>query len=317
MRSLLFFPVLMCLVGLPLLAADLAPDIKPPPTVPPPILTAYLPGDVIYCRFASFQPATDWKDFAAQLNQWLGQGAQGVVLDLRSNAAPDDFAGAAQVAGFFIPAGTPLFTVKDPQQHSHDYASLALSSPPNPALATTPLAILVDDQTSGAAEALAAELKAGGAFVLGDSTMGRGAVFTDGKSSPGQEPRYMSGQVVLADGTDLWNHPINPDIELAIDDKKEKAVLALIGQNKVLDVIREAAQRHRMSEAALVKGEDPEIDSYMVPHDKDKKGPGPLDDQDIVLVNAIDSLRAIRLSERPPVAPESGPALPEGASAVR
>ena len=117
----------------------------------------------------------------------------------------------------------------------------------------------------------------------------------------------------MADGTQLWNNPVVPDIGIAADDKKEQAALALIGQEHVADVIGEAAERHRMSEAALVHGEDPEIEASLLLRDpKTAAAPSAVAAQDVVLVDALDSLKAIRLSQR-----ADAPAAPETPSTAR
>jgi hypothetical protein len=276
-----------------------------------PILTALLPGPIIYCRLASLQPTTGWADFAGQLQKWSVQGAQGVVLDLRSNGSVNDFDGAAQMASLFLPAGTRLFTVTDAQGKARDYMSTDVLGGSRPALMDEPVVVLINAETVGAGEALAATLKANGAVLIGGSTMGRGALFQDETPTPGQALRFVTGRVTLADGTPLWNHPVDPDIGVEVDAKREAAALDLIAQNKVSEVIAEAAARHRMSEAALVRGEDPEIDAYLT----SPEGPGkavktaPVT-QDSVLVDALDSLKAIGLSERP-----VGP-VPESAAAT-
>jgi len=66
-----------------------------------PIITAALPGGIIYWRLASFTPEKDWASLAADLKGMIdSQHALGAILDLRSNIAPDDYAGAAQVLSF-------------------------------------------------------------------------------------------------------------------------------------------------------------------------------------------------------------------------
>jgi hypothetical protein len=285
----------------------------------PPILTALLPDEIIYCRLASFRPASSWPDLAARFDKWVGQGMQGVVLDVRSNSDPDDFDGVAHVAGLFLSPGTALFNIRDAHQAVQSYASLA----PEPAAATAaplplavPLVILTDARTTGAAEAFAAALQAHGALVMGQATMGRDGLFAERPLASGQVLRYLAGQVVLPDGTTLWDHPVNPDIGIAADDKKEQASLALIGQEHIADVIGEAAERHRMSEAALVRGEDPEIDASLSAHDAAPSS-SPLAAQDVVLVDALDSLKAIRLSQRTDAPAPDESATPETPSAAR
>jgi carboxyl-terminal processing protease len=276
-------------------------------------MAALLPDQIVYCRAASFRPATSWTDVAGQLDKWLGQGVQGIVLDLRSNGSPDDFDGAAHLAGLFLPSGTPLFSLHDARGQAQPYASVA----PGPdsfagmTLPAAPLVVLTDKRTAGAAEALAAALRSHAALVLGEATAGRGGLFAARSLDSGQVLRYLTGEVFLPDGTTLWEHPVVPDIDVTADAKKEQAALNLIGQQHIADVIGEAAQRHRMSEASLVRGEDPEIDASLAAQ---SAAPGalssPLATQDIVLVDALDSLKAIRFSQQADAATPGGPSNP-------
>jgi hypothetical protein len=277
---------------------------------PEPILAALLPDQIVYCRAASFSPASSWGGLADQLGKWLAQGVQGIVLDLRSNGAPDDFDGAAHLAGLFLPAGAPLFDLHDVRGQSQTYTSIA----PNPSQAigaAAPLVVLTDKRTAGAAEALAAALRSHAALVLGEATAGRGGLFAEHPLASGQVLRYLTGEVFLPNGATLWEHPVVPDIDVTADAKKEQAALNLIGQQHIADVIGEAAQRHRMSEASLVRGEDPEIDASLAAQ---SAGHGalasPLATQDIVLVDALDSLKAIRFYQQADAATPGGPANP-------
>ena len=292
-------------------------SLQSPPSAkvaPVPILAALLPEQVVYCRAGSFRPASSWAGLAGQLGKWLGQGVQGIVLDLRSNDAPDDFDGAAHLAGLFLPGGTPLFDLRDAHGHATSYSSLAPDLPAATGLtlpSTVPLVVLTDQHTSGAAEGLAASLRTHAALVLGEATAGEGGLFADHPLASGQVLHYLVGEVVMPDGAMLWDHPVMPDIDVTADAKKEQAALSLIGQQHIADVIGEAAQRHRMSEASLVKGEDPEIDASLAAQ---AAGPGglssPLATQDIVLVDALDSLKAIRFSQQADAAPAAGPSNP-------
>jgi hypothetical protein len=268
-----------------------APETGSPPA---PIVAAFLPDNIIYWRLASFTPETGWSDLATQLNQWIGQNAEGIVLDLRSNMRPDDYAGAAQVASFFVPDKTALFTSRDVFGNDHAYAGTYQGTPFH-----QPIVLITDKQTVGAAEVVTACLKARGALVVGQVTKGKAAVFTEEKLSSGQILRYASARVYLPDGTELWGHPVNPDIGLTVDEQNEKNALALIGQHAVSDVVREATARHRLSEASLVQGENPELDDYLA--SREKKPDAAIAKpavQDMALIDALDSLKAIRLSQK-------------------
>lgn len=260
-----------------------------------PIVTSFLPGNVVYWRLASFTPEKDWADLGAQLDQWSKQNAQGIVLDLRSNIAPDDYAGATQIADFFVPDGTTLFIAKDASGQTNAFTHVADNLP----RFNQPMIIVVDHQTCGAAEALAACLKARGALLIGQPTAGQAALFQEQKLSSGQVLRYVASDILLPDGTDLWGHPINPDIGLKPNEQNEKNALALIEQNKILDVIQETEARRRLSEAALVQGINPELDAYLASREKkpDVSTAKPVS-QDVALISALDSLKAIQLSQR-------------------
>ena len=244
-------------------------------------------------------------------------GAEGIVLDLRSSVAPDDYAGAARLAGFFVPNQKALFSLV-PEAASADSVQTFRSAASGP-LFHQPVVVVTNRQTTGAAEALAACLKAQGALVVGRATSGKAADFAEQKLSTGQVLRFAVARVRLADGADLWNHPVVPDISLTVNDQTEKAALNLIGQNGVLDVIREASERRRMSEAALVQGDDPEWDEYLEAHEKKTKPlhPAAAPVQDVVLINALDSLKAIEVSQRRAAPSSGGETAPDAPSSVR
>jgi len=271
--------------GLSLVSGD-----SPAPT---PIITVTLPDDIIYWRLASFTPKTNWGDLGTELrNIPRRYPFGGAVLDLRSNAGQEDIAGAEQVIDYFAPDDDSLskfLPVISDGSHLRGYRI-----PDHPFHG--PIIVLINHQTAGTAEVLAARLKADGALLIGRETSGKGAVFKEQKLSSGKVLRYITTRVFQADGTDLWNHPIVPDIALTVDDRTEKGALVLIRNNRILDVIQESAERHRLSEASLVEGQDPEWDDYLISlKNKPVLLSLPLI-HDVVLITALDSLKAIRLS---------------------
>lgn len=265
-------------------------------STPVPIVTAGLPDNVIYWRLASFTPKTSWGDLGTQLQSAsTSYPSGGAILDLRSNAGPEDIAGAAQVIDFFAAGDDSLFKFLPLVADGHKFGGPVIPAHPFHG----PVIVLIDHRTAGAAEVLAARLKGDGALLIGQETSGKGAVFEEQKLSSGKVLRYVAAHVSLADGADLWNHPVVPDIALTVDDHSEKAALMLIRDNHISDVIEESAERHRLNEASLVQGQDPEWDAYLASLEK---GPVLLSlppVHDIVLISALDSLRAIRLSQSP------------------
>lgn len=263
-------------------------------SAPLPIVTTTLPDNIIYWRLASFVPQKSWTDMATQLEQ-AGPSAAGIILDLRSNVAPDDYHGAAQVMGVFAPGDSTL----------SKYDAIGIDHgakiPAHPI--RVPIVVLTNNQTMGAAEALAACLKADGALVVGRPTRGDAAVFEEQKLSSGQMLRFAVENISLADGTPLYGHPVTPDISPTVDDRAEKGALILIRDNRILDVLQESAERHRMSEASLVQGQDPEWDDYLASLEQKPVLLSLPIIHDVVLVSALDSLKAIRFSQGPLPAP--------------
>jgi len=284
-------------------------SLSVPETVsgPLPIITTTLPGGIIYWRLASFTPEKSWMDMATQLEQ-AAPSATGIILDLRSNVAPDDYHGAAQALKFFAPEDSAL--------SKYDAIGIDHGGPVPPT--RMPMVVLTNNQTTGAAEALAACLQADGALVVGRATRGKAAVFEEQKLSSGLVLRFAVATISLADGTPLWGHPLVPDIALTVDDRAEKGALVLIKDNHILDVIGESPERHRMSEASLVQGEDPEEDDYLASLERKPVLLSLPVIHDEVLIRALDSLKAIRLSQRPsPPAQTTANASSPAASSIQ
>lgn len=111
-------------------------------------------------------------DVARLLDELRNGGAEGIVLDLRSNGG-GSLADAIQMTGLFIESG-PVVQVKD-QRRVHTL------SDPNPDVAYTgPVVVLVNRMSASASEILAGALQDyGRALVIGDSkTHGKGTVQT-------------------------------------------------------------------------------------------------------------------------------------------
>ena len=262
------------------------------PVAAAPIVTVTLPDNIVYWRMASFVPEKSWAELDTQLKGGtFSFSTAGIILDLRSNTTPDDYAGAAQVMSFFAPADLTLdkFHPKNPDGtpfHGVDHPVHA------------PIVVLTNSQTTGAAEALAACLKADGAIVIGRPTAGKAAIFEKLTLTNGQVLRYAVSDISLADGTQLWGHAINPDVNLTINERSEKGALVEIKHNNVLDVIGESPDRHLMSEAALIQGIDPEWDAYLASLEKKPVLLSLPIIHDEALITALDSLKAIRVSQK-------------------
>lgn len=265
-----------------------------PAEKPRPIQTELLPHKVGYWRLPTFQPAKGWLPLEKQLADWQKSSVIGLVLDLRDFEASSDYVGASHVAAYFTPPGAPLFSIQGLQVSQQVYQNQ------RPAQSwLKPLVVLINSRTRGAAEALAAVLRRQNqAILIGRSTAGQAALYAETKLSSGRYLRWASAQVVLGDGTKLFGQPVRPDVGLYVDDRSEREAMAQIVQGSAGPGVRELPARQRLSEAALVREDNPEIDAAYAQqrHEEEKKGTEPT--QDVALLRALDVLRAIALAGR-------------------
>ena len=269
-----------------------------------------LPDNLVYFSLRSFTPPKDWNAFVVQADQALARDTTGAILDLRSNFLPNDFAGAVQLSGLVLPPGTLLFSMRTANGDPQPFMSHA-EAQRSERIFTGPIIVLIDHKTAGAAEALAAALQAHGAVTMGGTTSGNGALFASRVLASGRVLSYVSGEITMGNGQPLWRHAVQPDVGIPVDQKKAALALDLLDQGHLSELVQESPGSHRLSESALVQGYDPELDAYLpLPGNGPSGSASPL--QDSVLVAALDSLRAIRLSHAAPAAYSSPGGAPVG-----
>jgi hypothetical protein len=211
-------------------------------------------GKFGYLRITSIEPST-----RAELERILAESGtnktvKGWVLDLRF-VNGRDFAAAAQVADAFIPAGKPLM--------DWGQGLFVSSEKPSDKEKLPPLAVLVNRQTRGAAEAVAAVLRSSGAaLVIGGSTAGEVARYEEFALSNGRKLRLAVAPVKGSDGSFLAPTGVQPDIAVSVPEAEERGWMedpfgasgvaasaggAAAGTNSV------AKPRRRLTEADLVR----------------------------------------------------------------
>jgi hypothetical protein len=140
----------------------------------------------------------------------------GVVLDLRY-AAGDDYRSAAEVVDLFVKSGKPLLNWGDGMVRSREKMD-AIS---------VPVAVLINAETAGAAEALAAIMRSAGAgLLLGGVTSGEAAVTQEFPLKNGQRLRVATAPIQLGDGSVLSNKGVKPDIAVEVSPEDERAYYA-------------------------------------------------------------------------------------------
>jgi C-terminal processing protease CtpA/Prc len=136
-----------------------------------------------------------------------------VALDLRY-AGGDDYAAAAAAADLFVKKEQPLL----------NWGSGMVRSKEKSDAIGLPVAVLVNRQTAGAAEALAAALRETGAgLILGSGTAGQAMVTQEFPLKNGERLRIATAPVQLGDGSALSERGLKPDIVVEVSPEDERA----------------------------------------------------------------------------------------------
>lgn len=139
-------------------------------------------------------------------------GAKGLVLDLRF-AGGSDHKGAIEAASVFL--STPEEILR--------WGSETGRATGNGAAADLPLVALVNKETRGAAESLAAALRDRKvALIIGQPTAGQAHVFEDFPLTTGQKLRVARGPVELPGGKKLTAEGLTPDIAVQTNLEAER-----------------------------------------------------------------------------------------------
>ena len=155
-----------------------------------------LPAGMGYLRAAGIFEGAG-AEIAAELERWQAADKFGAILDLRgANGVAEGEIPA--VAALFAPTGPVLYTLAD--RLGNEIAAVESGPAPKSSL---PLMVLVDEETSGAAERLAAVLAGGvqGAMIIGRETAGDPLIREPKKLSTGRYALLATRQLKTPDGT--------------------------------------------------------------------------------------------------------------------
>jgi carboxyl-terminal processing protease len=116
----------------------------------PQLLTSRLEGDIAYLHVVSFPKGTT-QEVRGKLEQFKKQGAQKLVLDLRSNASGED-SEAIHTAELFLKSGTIAAL------RGQTITDKTFTADPAKVVWSGPMTVLISGSTSGPAEILAAAI---------------------------------------------------------------------------------------------------------------------------------------------------------------
>ena len=173
-------------------------------------------GDILYVRVGRVGDGLAQAVRAACSKAGTTNKLKGMALDLRY-AGGDDYAAAAATTDLFVKKQEPLL----------NWGSGMVRSKEKTDAISLPVAVLVNRQTAGAAEALAAAMRETGAgLILGSNTAGQAMVAQEFPLQNGERLRIATAPVQLGDGSALSEQGLKPDIAVEVSPQDERAYYA-------------------------------------------------------------------------------------------
>jgi C-terminal processing protease CtpA/Prc len=221
---------------------------------------------------------------------------KGVVLDLRYSGG-DDYAEAAAVVDLFLKKEEPLL----------NWGNGIVKSKAKKDAITAPVAALVNRQTEGSAEAIAAAIRqTGTGLILGGRTAGQAMVAKDYPLKNGQQLRIATARIEVGDNTTISPEGVKPDIQVDVRPEDERQYYAdafkviarsELAANATLSLTNQGAAtnrttRRRFNEAELVRErkEGPTFDQDAGEKSSEPERPVV---RDPVLARALDLLKGL------------------------
>jgi len=243
-----------------------------------PFQSEVLDGRIGYIRVGSLRTEA-LAELEAALGEFEAAKLQGIVLDLRATPESRDFDLVAQMAAPFVPEEAPLFTRTKASGGEQVFQSAGVP------IFRGVLAVLVDEDTAGAAEVLAGVLRRQArAMIVGAVTAGRAVDFEEVDLGDGQRLRFASAELRVAGLPPVYPRGLTPDLAVPQDAGVRDEIFAASLAGGMGRFVFEPG-RAQLNEAALVAGTNPDLTGAAA-------GPGLLDRP---LQSAVDLVTAICL----------------------
>jgi len=205
-----------------------------------------------YVRLTDVVPATE-AALDAELKKFADAKVTGYILDLRF-ADGTNYEAAAAVASRFVTGVPQLFAIKNSGKAVQTFSATRPAGVSN-GPAAAPLMVLVNAQTRGAGETLAAALRAQErAIVIGGRTAGSALAWDDVKLADGRVLRLATTKITLPNSLEVFPNGVTPDVPVKIDAKIEREVVLNAATNLTLTASLQPAElRKSMREADLMR----------------------------------------------------------------
>lgn len=213
-----------------------------------------LPNGIFYVKINGLF-AGGGAAIAETLRNWSAKSRSGVILDLRG-ASGDEVEGVKTVAGLFAKDGDVLYTLRD--RRDRELQTVTASDAKKLGV---PVMVLIDRETRGAAELLAAVLcgSVKGAMVVGRASRGDPMIREYVKLQSGDLLYVATKQAVTADGARYDGHGgVRPDVQAGGAAQPEFDVEPVADRRALLEQeLQDFALRNRIrGDAALRRAVD-------------------------------------------------------------
>jgi hypothetical protein len=255
------------------------------PESPAPFYSEVLGSHIGYVRIGSL---TNDNLRAAEkaLADFTSKKVDALVIDLRATSS-NDFDIAAETTKRFVAKGKTLWTVRKTTAHQ----DRAFTNDRDPVFQGT-IIVLIDGETSGPAEAIAAALKTHGqALLIGQPSAGRAVEYSDFPLSSGKILRIAVGEVVGPNGQSLFPGGVKPDLPVELSPAQKHQIFALSMQRGLTSFVFERERPH-FNEAALIAGTNPEFDIRQQRRNPDENL------HDAVLQRAVDVITSLAVFQK-------------------
>ena len=249
-------------------------------------------GHIGYVRLGSLN-AANLQALDKSVANFAAKNVNALIVDLRASPATTDLPLAAEFAKRLCPKGKTLFTLRKPVGHQ----DRVFSSDRDPAFRGLVM-VLTDGDTVGAAEAIAAALRFyNKALVIGQTTAGRAAEYSDLSLPSGKILRVAVAEMVSPDGRLLFPDGTKPDlpVEMSMADKRQ--IFQLSGEKGMGPFVYEGARPH-MNEAALLAGTNPEVEAAEAAQQRRGRAPEKPPAYDPVLQRALDVITSLEVYQK-------------------
>jgi carboxyl-terminal processing protease len=262
----------------------LLPDKTTKSGFPAPFYSEMLGNHIGYVRIGSLTN-DNLRAVEKALTDFISKKVDALVIDLRDTNS-NDFDIAAEMTKRLAGKDKPLWTVRKTAAHQ----DRTFTNERDPVFQGTVM-VLIDSETSGPAEAMAAALKAHGqALLIGQPSAGRAVEYSDFSLSSGKILRIAVGEVIGPNGQSLFPGGVKPDVPVELGPAQKHQIFTLSVQRGLTTFVFERERPH-FNEAALIAGTNPELDI------RQRRNP---DDSlhDAVLQRAVDVITSLAVFQK-------------------